>query len=89
MTYDSDDGFFHLTLEGWVRKDDEPFSEGRVETWRYSMLQSSGWSEVRRRLHCRWVDPNRSRVDRDAIRKRFGWPYGLGEGAKDYIGEPL
>lgn len=44
MAYDSDDGYFHLTPDGWKRQDEEPFPENRVETWQYSMHQASGWS---------------------------------------------
>jgi hypothetical protein len=87
MAYDSDEGFYHLTPRGWVRKDVEPFPEGRVETWRYTMHQSSGWSEERRKLHCRWVEPNVSRDERDSLRKQFGWPYGP-RSKHSVIGDP-
>jgi hypothetical protein len=89
MAYDSDEGFFHLTADGWVRKDEEPFPEARIETWRYRMHQSSGWSDEKRQLHCKWADPKLSRADRDALRKKFGLPYGFGRDCNDYVGEPL
>jgi hypothetical protein len=30
-------GFFHLTPEGWIRKDYHPFPGDRLETWAYEM----------------------------------------------------
>lgn len=74
MSYDSDEGLFHLTPDGWVREDDEPYPADRVETWRYKSSQTSGWSKEYRNLTCIWADPNISRQERDAPRKKHGWP---------------
>jgi hypothetical protein len=89
LAYDSDDGLFHLTPAGWLRKDNEPFPPGRIETWHYSMTQSSGWFEERRSLNCLWVDPARNRTERDTLRRQFGWPYGFRRDHNDHVGEPV
>lgn len=68
MAYDSDDGFWHLTPNGWVRKDEEPFPSDRLETWHYSMSQASGWSQEHRSWTCTWASPDHSRADRDMLR---------------------
>ena len=31
----TDEGFYHLTPDGWERRDAEPFPAGRLETWRF------------------------------------------------------
>jgi hypothetical protein len=30
-------GFYHLTPNGWARRDHQPFPKDRVETWAYEM----------------------------------------------------
>lgn len=89
MSYDSDEGYFHLTRQGWVRKDGEPYPNDRIETWHYSMHQSSGWSAEKRNLSCSWADSKLGRPERDGLRNQFGWPYGLGRDRHDHVGEPL
>jgi hypothetical protein len=42
------------------------------------MHQSSGWSAEKRKLSCSWADSKLGRLERDALRKQFGWPYGFG-----------
>jgi hypothetical protein len=32
-----EDGYFHLTPSGWLRKDSEPFPPYRLETWKYQL----------------------------------------------------
>lgn len=32
-----DEGYYHLTRHGWVRKDHAPFPNDRIETWAYEM----------------------------------------------------
>ena len=73
----SNEGAFHLTPAGWLRVDDEPFPADRIETWRYSMHQASGWSREHRSLYCEWGDQAIAREERDTLRKKYGWPYGL------------
>jgi hypothetical protein len=89
VAYDSDAGYFHLTEKGWVREDDEPFPAYRIETWRYSMHQASGWSREQRSLSCEWVAPNLDRAERDKIREKFGWPHGMSQSRDTSIGKPL
>jgi hypothetical protein len=89
MSYDSDYGYFHLLSTGWVRKDDEPFPEGRVETWQYSSSQASGWSREHRSIHCIWASPDVSRADRDALRRKFGNAAHMTHSRDNTIGEPL
>ena len=89
MAYDSDNGYFHLMTTGWVRQDEEPFPEGRVETWHYTMSQASGWSREYRSLHCDWVSPDVSRADRDALREKFGDAISFPPSRDNTIGEPL
>jgi len=87
MAYDSDEGSFHLTPAGWVREDYEPFRADRIETWHYSMHQAFGWSREHRSLYCKWVDQAIGRPERDALRKKYGWPYGLTRSKDVFIGD--
>ena len=89
MVYDSDEGLFHLTCDGWVRADEKPYPGERIETWSYTMHQSSGWSAEERRLKCVWADTNIDREKRDGFRKKYGWPYGMKPGRRVRISEPL
>jgi hypothetical protein len=89
MAYDSDEGHFHLMREGWVREDNEPYPTGRIETWRYSMHQASGWSREYRSLICEWVTSTLAQSERDSIRNKFGWPYGMTRSRDVTIGDPL
>ena len=86
MAYDSDEGAFHLTPAGWLRVDDEPFPADRIETWRYSMHKASGWSREHRSLYCEWADHAIAREERDTLRKKYGWPYGLTPSRDTIIG---
>lgn len=91
MAYHSAEGTFHLTANGWIEKDDEPFPSDRAEAWQYSMHQSSGFSKERISFRCVWADPAISRTDRDALRKRIGSPECVHPSSmsKISIGDPL
>lgn len=89
MAYDEDRGYWHLSLEGWKRADEEPFPSDRIETWSYSSSQASPWSRDYRSLKCVWADEAQSREERDKLRKRHGLPYGLVKSRDVKIGEPL
>jgi hypothetical protein len=89
MSYDSDEGYFHLTSNGWVRKDEEPFPPDRIETWEYSSSQASGWSREYQSVHCVWANADVSRSDRDALRKKFGNAAHLTASRDNTIGEPI
>jgi hypothetical protein len=71
MAYDRDDGYFHLTPDGWKRQDEEPFPENRIETWQYSMHQASGWSKENVSWSCVWASPDHSPSEREVLRRRF------------------
>jgi hypothetical protein len=34
---ENENGYFHLTPNGWLRKDSEPFPPYRLETWKYQL----------------------------------------------------
>jgi hypothetical protein len=89
VAYDSDERCFHLTPQGWVREDNEPYPADRIETWHYSMSQASGWSRERRSLSCEWATPTLTRAERDKIRKKFGWPHGMSQTRDSRISKPL
>ncbi len=92
MAYDSGEGYFHLTPNGWERVDEEPFPANRIETWQYYMSQASGWSKEYRSLTCVWANPCMGRSERDQVRKKFDAPLGFGERSRYRSGgkgEPL
>ncbi len=72
--YASDRGHFHLTPNGWVRCDDEPYPSNRVETWLYEMDQPEEDSKEFDTLTRLWVSETVSPVAREALRARFGEP---------------
>jgi hypothetical protein len=67
-----DCGFFHLTPQGWVRQDHQPFPTDRVETWSYEMECPA--EDVREQVCLRriWTNSRMTSQNRDAIRARFG-----------------
>lgn len=89
MAYDRDHGYFHLTPDGWLRKDDEPFPAERVETWEYDMTQASGWSKENISLTCVWVSDATARSERNDLRKRFGFPFSRDRRRMVHISDPL
>lgn len=68
----SDEGFFHLTPTGWVRKDHGLVPEERVETWLYRMERPSPSAKARVRLTRIWTSQDIDEHSRDALRARFG-----------------
>ena len=67
----SESGYFHLTPDGWMRKDDKPFPENRLETWRYDMECATDADKEQVHLARVWVSDTPS-AQLDATRKRFG-----------------
>ena len=67
-----DSGFFHLTPQGWVRQDHQPFPTDRVETWSYEMECPA--EDVREQVCLRriWTNSKITPQHRDAIRAHFG-----------------
>jgi hypothetical protein len=68
----SDEGYFHLTPDGWVRIDRKPYPANRVETWKYQMEKPALDAKARVRLSRLWVLPAANEASRDALRVRFG-----------------
>jgi hypothetical protein len=69
-----DCGFFHLTPEGWSRRDREPFPADRVETWRYEMFCPAADAKERVCLTRIWSRPGARSEEREILRARFGTP---------------
>jgi hypothetical protein len=67
-----DKGYFHLTPTGWVRRDQHPFPDERVETWRYEMEQLESDEKECDRLTRVWIDARASNDMREKLRARFG-----------------
>ncbi|MGD0288487.1 MAG: hypothetical protein ABSC63_02370 [Candidatus Binataceae bacterium] len=89
MSYDSSDDFYHLTPDGWLTKNEEPFPRDRVETWERRMRQSSGWSREDVWWQCVWVEPNTDRAIRDKLREKYPVPANRHIGSRDDVGKPL
>ena len=69
-----DMGYFHLTPEGWERKDSEPFPSNRVETWRYKSETPSDAAKEQVRLERLWSSSAASTAQRANLRAKFGVP---------------
>lgn len=67
-----DFGYFHLTGEGWVRKDTQPFPAGRLETWRYEEERPAIDAKERIRLTRIWHDPSATEHQLEALHAHFG-----------------
>lgn len=69
-----DMGYFHLTPEGWKRKDCEPFPANRVETWQYDSETPSNAAKEQVHLIRLWSSPNMPTSQRARLRAKFGVP---------------
>lgn len=69
-----DRGFYHLTNNGWVRRDAAPFPSNRVETWSYQAIHLSDDAKDRIWLTRVWKDNHLARDERKALRGQFGIP---------------
>lgn len=69
-----DNGFYHLTPNGWVRQDRQPFPDDRVETWSYEMECPTEDAKDRVCLTRIWAHPQASTAERDALRRRYAQP---------------
>ena len=81
MSYDDDAGFYHLRPGGWVRQDNEPFPNDRIETWRFTMHQSWVTQPEYYDFKCLWADDRVSETKRNEIRDAIGMPIRTGTGA--------
>lgn len=73
-------GFFHLTQNGWIRKDENPFPEDRVETWSYQVIFLSDDAKEHIWLTRVWKSSHLDSGDRKALRGHFGMPVDLQTG---------
>jgi hypothetical protein len=69
-----DKGYFHLTPRGWVRRDNLPYPDERVETWLYELECPAEDAKDRVYLTRIWFNPGVTPGTRDAIRAKFGEP---------------
>lgn len=67
-----DEGYYHLGPQGWSRKDQRPFPENRVETWRYEMEQPSALAKEQIHLTRVWIAKNASELTRNTLHFLFG-----------------
>ena len=72
-----DRGFYHLTQSGWIRKDNTPFPQDRVETWSYQAIYLSDDAKERIWLTRIWKDGHCDSSDGKSLRDRFGMPIDL------------
>jgi len=70
----NDKGYFHLTPKGWVRQDNLPYPEDRVETWLYELECPAEDAKDRVYLTRIWVSSDTAAKARDALRTQFGEP---------------
>ena len=71
-------GYYHLTPEGWRRKDFEPFPANRVETWQYVSETPSDAAKEQVHLVRLWSSANASVTQRALLRAKFGVPIEIG-----------
>lgn len=67
----SDEGYFHLTENGWLRQDMEPFPTTRLETWHYETTTPSSAHKELVHLTRIWIAPG-PEAEIAAIRHRYG-----------------
>ena len=69
-----DTGYYHLTPDGWRRKDFEPYPANRVETWRYESETPSDAAKEQIHLVRLWSSTGASTAQRAQLRAKFGVP---------------
>ena len=72
-----DEGFYHLTKHGWVRKDHVPFPSDRIETWAYEMECLAEDAKERVCLRRTWKAQDAETQERQSLRGFFGTPVPL------------
>jgi len=75
-----DNGTYHLTRHGWIRKDTEPFPEDRIETWSYQAECPADDAKEQVCLRRTWKEPRLTDQERDVLRDLFGIPVALQTG---------
>ncbi len=68
----TDSGLFHLTANGWVRKDFAPYPPDRAESWQYEMERP--YPDAKEIVHLTriWISPDMPDSQLQELRKRYG-----------------
>lgn len=69
----TDNGFYHLTRQGWMRRDCAPFPADRLETWSYQSECPADDAKEQVSLTRIWQEPHQS-AECEAVRGHFGLP---------------
>jgi hypothetical protein len=72
-----DEGLYHLTKHGWVRKDHAPFPDDRLETWAYEMECLAQDAKERVCLRRTWKARHSDPQECQTLRGFFGTPVAL------------
>jgi hypothetical protein len=70
----NENGYFHLTPHGWIRRDEIPFPPDRCETWLYEMERPYEDAKEKVTLTKIWISPSSDSAMTDGLRTRFGDP---------------
>jgi hypothetical protein len=81
----TDEGFYHLTKSGWIRKDRSPFPQDRLETWSYAMECLADDAKERVRLRRTWKCHDLGSQECEAVRAKFGTPVPLTVGRNIFL----
>jgi hypothetical protein len=73
-----DTGYYHLTPDGWARKDNEPFPANRLETWQYESATPSDAAKEQVHFVRLWASANAPAERRARLRAKFGVPIEIG-----------
>ncbi len=68
----SESGYFHLTPNGWGRKDDEPAPPDRLETWEYQMERPATDAKEQVTLTRVWISKDVTDAQSVALHVRHG-----------------
>jgi len=72
-----DEGFYHLTKHGWIRKDHAPFPTDRIETWAYEMECPAEDAKERICLRRTWKARRWDQQECQNLHSFFGTPVPL------------
>ncbi len=68
----SEIGYFHLTQNGWTRKDSEPPPPDRLETWKYQMERPAPDAKDEVTLARVWISKDLTDAQSIALHTRHG-----------------
>ena len=68
----SENGYFHLTPTGWIRKDSEPPPLDRQETWKYELERPSSNAKDEVTLTRIWISKDVTNVLSNALHSQHG-----------------